>query len=161
MRIIHNHRLKRVCYLIELLLSSYPACFDVLLGKADVPTTYEIHAMMNSKRVPLPDDFVKSNVSTETESERILCDTEYFNASVNFAGGWTHIYVVSNELRDADYRMWSIVSDHVKFVENCSTRNASRLLYVAKKHGVSKSTVMRYRKNFSLELGEMLLMPVA
>ena len=161
MKIIQNHRLKRVCYLIELLLSSCPACFDVLLGNTDIPSQYEIHAMMNSKRVPLPDDFVKSSISTETESERILCDNEYFNASVDLAGGWKHIYTVSHELKEADCRMWHIVSDHVKFVENCSTRNASRLLYVAKKYNISKRTVMRYRSYFPLELGNMLLMPVS
>ena len=146
--------------MIELLLSSCPACFDVLLGHSDIPSEYEIHAMMNSKRVPLPDDFVKSSISTETESERIVYDSEYFNASVDLAGGWKHIYTVANELKEADCRMWSIVADHVKFVENCSTRNSSRLLYVARKHHVSKGTVMRYRRNFPFELGEMLLLPV-
>lgn len=160
MKIICNHRLKRVCYLIELLLSCCPECFDVLLGKADIPTAYEIHDMMNAKRVRLPDDFVKSNVNTETESERIVYDSEYFNASVDLAGGWKHIYTVANELKEADCRMWSIVLDHVKFVENSSTRSTSRLLYVAKKHGVSKNTVMRYRRIFPFELGEMLLLPV-
>ena len=42
---------------------------------------------------------------------------------------------------------------------NASTRNASQLERVAYKYGVSPGTVMRYRRNFTVKLVEMLLMP--
>ena len=52
-------------------------------------------------------------------------------------------------LGEADWRMWSMVVDHVKFVGKAATRNSSRLQQVAEKYGISTRTVMRYRRYFS------------
>ena len=115
--------------------------------------------MMNAGRTKLPDDFIPTMPNLETEAERIVFDREYFDKSVELAGGWPHIYKVSHEFRDADARMWSVVTDHVKFVGNASSRHASRLGYVAVRYSLSPNTVMKYRREFSRKLSEMLLMP--
>ena len=155
------HELDRVRNLIELLILCHPRGFSILLGEAEAPSAREIHEMVDTQRVRMPADFKASTMNTETEAERIIYDSDYFDKSVEIAGGWTHIHLVSNEFRDADGRMWSIVVDHVKFVGKATTRNSSRLKQVAEKYGISTRTAMRYRRYFSEKLGEMLLMPMA
>lgn len=115
--------------------------------------------MMNAGRTKLPDDFIPTMPNLETEAERIVFDSEYFDKSVELAGGWPHIYVVSREFRDSDSRMWSVVMDHVKFVGNAVSRHASKLGYVAACYSLSPRTVTKYRRDFSMKLSEMLLMP--
>ena len=151
--------LDRVKNLIELLILCHPRGFSILLGEAEAPSLREIHEIMSSQRVPMPEDFKPTTINTETEAERIIYDSEYFDKSVKLAGGWAHIHSVSNEFRNADTRMWSIVVDHVKFVGNALTRNTSQLTRVAHKYGISRNTVSRYRRGFSVKLGKMLLMP--
>ena len=150
---------ERVSGLIELIITCHPQGFDVLLGEVEAPSSREIHVMMNSGRSKMPEDFKATMLNLETEAERIVYDREYFDKSVELAGGWPHIHLVSKEYRDSDSRMWSVVMDHVKFVGNASTRNASRLKRVANKHGMSANTVMKYRRDFSMKLAEMILMP--
>ncbi len=151
--------LNRVMELVELIITCHPQGFRVLLGEVPVPTSREVHEMMNAGRTKLPEDFVPTMPNLETEAERIVFDREYFDESVELAGGWAHIYVVSREFRDSDSRMWSVVMDHVKFVSNASSRHASKLGYVAVRYGLSPNTVMKYRRKFSHKLSEMLLMP--
>jgi hypothetical protein len=151
--------LDRVSNLIELLILCHPRGFSILLGESEPPTSREIHEMIDTQRVGMPLDFKATMKSTETEAERIIYDSEYFDKSVKIAGGWPHIHSVSNEFRNADTRMWSIVVDHVKFVGNALTRNTSQLTRVAHKYGISRNTVSRYRRGFSVKLGKMLLMP--
>ena len=151
--------LDRVRNLIELLILCHPRGFSILLGEADEPTAREIHEMVDTQRVRMPADFKASTKNTETEAERIMYDSDYFDKSVELAGGWGHIHSVSNEFRNADTRRWSIVVDHVKFVGKGSTRNFPQLKRVADKYGIAPKTATRYRRDFSLRLGEMLLMP--
>ena len=151
--------LDRVRNLIELLILCHPRGFSILLGEADEPTAREIHEMVDTQRVRMPADFKASTKNTETEAERIVYDSDYFDKSVELAGGWGHIHSVSNEFRNADTRRWSIVVDHVKFVGKGSTRNSSQLKRVAYKYGISMRTVTNYRRDFSIKLGEMFLMP--
>lgn len=115
--------------------------------------------MMNAGRDKLPDDFIPTMPNLETEAERIVFDREYFDRSVELAGGWPHIHLVSREYRDADSRMWSVVMDHVKFVGNATSRHASKLGYVAVRYSLSPNTVMKYRREFAQKLARMLLMP--
>ena len=149
----------RVMGLIELLITCHPCGFSILLGEADIPESREIHEMMNAGRSKLPEDFMPTMPNLETEAERIIYDREYFDESVNLAGGWPHINLVANEYRKSDYRMWNVVSDHVKFVGNAVTRYESKLGYVAVRYGLSPNTVMKYRRKFSGKLAAMLLMP--
>lgn len=115
--------------------------------------------MMNAGRSKLPEDFIPTMPNLETEAERIVFDREYFDESVELAGGWPHIYIVSREFRASDARMWSVVMDHVKFVSKGASRYASKLGYVSVRYGLSPNTVMKYRREFSRKLSEMLLMP--
>ena len=151
--------LNRITDLIELIIMCHPQGFSLLLGEIDTPTSQEIHAMMNAGRSKLPEDFKATMPNLETEAERIVYDREYFDKSVEIAGGWSHIHFVSKEFRDADSRMWNVVMDHVKFVGNASSRHASKLGYVSVRYGLSPNTVMKYRRKFSGKLAEMLLMP--
>ena len=153
--------LNRVTELVELLIVCHPQGFGVLLGEVPPPTSLEIHEMMNAGRAQLPEDFKATMLNLETEAERIIYDREYFDKSVELAGGWPHINLVSKEFRDSDSRMWNVVIDHVRFVGNASTRNSSRLLRVSHKYGMSANTVMKYRRDFALKLAEMILMPSA
>ena len=151
--------LNRVMELVELLITCHPQGFRVLLGEVPPPTSLEIHEMMNVGRSKLPEDFVATMRNLETEAERIVYDCEYFDKSVKLAGGWEHIYVVSHEFRASDLLMWNVVTDHVKFVGNASTRNSSQLKRIAHKYGLSPNTIMKYRRDFPLKLSEMVLMP--
>ena len=151
--------LNRVADFVELLISCHPQGFGVLLGEANPPSSREIHEMMNAGRSRLPEDYIPTMPSLETEAERIVYDSEYFAKSVKLAGGWPHIHIVSKAYRDSDSRLWSIVMDHVKFVGNSVSRHMSKLGYVAACYSISPKTVTRYRKEFSAKLAEMLLMP--
>lgn len=151
--------LNRVTDMIELLIMCHPQGFKVLLGEVGEPSSLEIHELMNAGRTKLPEDFLPTMLNLETEAERIVYDREYFDKSVELAGGWAHIHTVAQEYRDADGRMWSVVMDHVKFVGNATSRHMSKLGYVAARYGLSPNTVMKYRREFSQKLAEMLLMP--
>ena len=151
--------LNRVADMIELLIECHPQGFGILLGEATPPTSREVHEMMNALRDKVPEDYVPVMPVLETEAERIVFDSEYFAKSVELAGGWPHINYVSKEYRDSDSRMWSVVMDHVKFVGNSVSRYASKLGYVAARYSLSPNTVMKYRRDFSVKLAEMLLMP--
>ncbi|MBQ7544904.1 MAG: hypothetical protein IJT02_08175 [Synergistaceae bacterium] len=151
--------LNKVTELVELVITCHPQGFRVLLGEVPVPTSLEVHEMMNAGRSRLAEDFRATMPNLETEAERIVYDCEHFDELVELAGGWQHIYIVSREFRDSDVRMWSVVMDHMKFVTNASTRNTSRLKRVASKYGMSPNTVMKYRRDFPLKLAEMIVMP--
>lgn len=151
--------LNRVSDLIELLITCHPQGFDVLLGEVEAPSSQEVHVMMNAGRSKMPEDFRATMINIETEAERIVYDREYFDKSVKLAGGWPHINYVSKEFKASDFRLWSVVMDHVKFVGNALTRNTSRLKRVAHKYGMSVNTVMKYRREFSMKLAEMIMMP--
>ena len=151
--------LNRVMELIELIIMCHPQGFQILLGQADEPSSRELHEMMNAGRAKLPEDFISTMPNLETEAERIIFDREYFDESVEFAGGWPHIHYVSQEFYSSDSRMWSVVCDHIKFVGNAVSRHTSKLGYVAVRYGLSPNTVMKYRREFSAKLAEMLLMP--
>ena len=151
--------LNKVTELVELIITCHPQGFHVLLGEVPEPTSLEVHEMMNAGRSKMPEDFKATMLSLETEAERIVYDREYFDKSVELAGGWPHIHVVSREFRDSDARMWSVVMDHVKFVGNAASRHASKLGYVAARYSLSPRTVTKYRRDFALKLAEMLLMP--
>lgn len=159
MRISYREKLRRVTGLIELIITCHPQGFSILLGEADLPESRDIHEMMNAGRSKLPEDFRPTMPNLETEAERIIYDREYFDECVELAGGWPHIYLVAKEYRKSDYRMWNVVTDHVKFVGNAVTRYESKLGYVAVRYGLSPNTVMKYRRKFSGKLAEMLLMP--
>lgn len=151
--------LNRISDLIELIITCNPQGFRILLGEVEPPTSHEIHEMMNAGRSKLPEDYVPVMPNLETEAERIVYDREYFDKSVEMAGGWPHIHFVSQEYRDSDSRMWSVVMDHVKFVGNSVSRHASKLGYVAARYSLAPRTVSKYRMEFSLKLAKMLLMP--
>lgn len=151
--------LNRVTDFVELLITCHPQGFGVLLGDVPEPDSHEIHELMNAGRSKLPEDFKPASPSLETEAERIVFDREYFDESVKLAGGWPHVHLVSKEFREADSRMWSVVMDHVKFVGNSTSRHASRLGYVAARYSLAPRTITKYRREFSLQLAEMILMP--
>lgn len=152
-------KLNRVTDMIELLIMCHPQGFGVLLGEVAEPDSREIHEMMNAGRSRMPADFKATMPNLETEAERIVYDREYFDKSVELAGGWPHIHSVSQEFKLIDSRMWNVVMDHVKFVGNASTRHTSRLKRVAHKYGMSQNTIMKYRRDFSFKLAEMIMMP--
>ena len=149
----------KVSELVELIITCHPQGFRVLLGEVAAPTSREIHEMMNAGRLKLPEDFIPTMPNLETEAERIVYDREYFDRSVELAGGWAHIHLAAREFRDSDSRMWNVVADHVKFVGNASVRYASKLGYVAARYSLSPRTVTKYRSEFSLRFAEMVLLP--
>ena len=151
--------LNRVTYLIEIIIAFHPQGFSLLLGEIEEPTSREIHELMNATRSKMPDGFVPTMLNLETEAERIVFDREYFDKSVDMAGGWPHIHLVSREFKDADSRIWSVVMDHVKFVGNSASRYTSKLGYVSARYHLSPNTVMKYRREFSVKLAHMILMP--
>ena len=151
--------LNRISEMIELLISCHPQGFGILLGENEPPTSHEIHEMMNALRDKMPEDYKSVMPVLETEAERIVFDSEYFAKSVELAGGWPHIHLVSQEYRDTDSRMWSVVMDHVKFVGKSHTRHMSKLGYIAVHYGLSPNTVMKYHREFSERLAGMLLVP--
>ena len=151
--------LERVKYMIELLINCHPLGFKILLGEADAPTSNEIHEMMNSQRVPMPDDFRPTSRSNETEANRIVDDSERFDECVKMAGGWDHIHEVSRTFKKMDRRFWAIVIAHVNFVARPSSRYGSKLERVAEHYRVAPRTVTKYRKEFSDKLAMMILMP--
>ncbi|MBR1486323.1 MAG: hypothetical protein IJ859_09985 [Synergistaceae bacterium] len=151
--------LERVANLIELLISCHPQGFSILLGEAESPDSKMIHEMMNTKRVPMPDDFKPTTRSDETEAERIVYDREYFDESVKLAGGWAHVNLATQDFKKADKRYWGIVVDYVKFVSNPTSRYLSKLNFVATRYGVSTRTVTRYRQEFANKLAYVILLP--
>ena len=155
----YHRALERVENLIELLISCHPQGFGVLLGEVEVPDSLMVHAILDSQRVPMPNDFKPTTRSNATEAERIVYDSDYFDESVAIAGGWDHINFVSNEFKAADSKAWAIVADHTKFVKKTLSRYGSKLDYVADKHKIAPNTVMRYRREFPVKLAEMILMP--
>ena len=152
-------KLDRVVNLIELLLNCHPQGVGVLLGSVEPPHSDLIHAMMNAGRVPMPPDFKASTKSNETEAERIVYDLEYFNYSVKIAGGWSHIYSVTNEFKEVEPKVWCVIVDYIKFVDTSFSRYTSRLEYVAARHRLSCRTVTRYRNEFPSKLAQMILIP--
>ncbi|MBR1658133.1 MAG: hypothetical protein IJ697_06680 [Synergistaceae bacterium] len=149
--------LERVSNLVELLISCHPQGFGILLGEVQAPSSREIHEMMNAGRSQLPEDFKATMPNLETEAERIVYDREYFDRSVELAGGWGHIHYVSQECRKMDSRKWSVVMDHVRFVEKSASRYMSKLGYIATRYSLAPRTVTKYRKEFPHILAEMLL----
>lgn len=115
--------------------------------------------MLNTVRDKLPEDYKATMKNLITEAERIVYDQEFFDGLIELAGGWEHIHRVSREFKESDPRMWSVVTDHVKFVGNASSRHASKLGYVSVRYGLSPNTVMKYRREFPEKLARMLLMP--
>ena len=124
----------------------------MLLGEVGAPTSVEVHEMMNAGRDKLPDDFMPTMPNLETEAERIVFDREYFDKSVELAGGWPHIHLVSREYRDSDSRMWSVVMDHVKFVGNATSRHASKLGYVAARYSLAPRNITKYPQGLPREV---------
>ena len=151
--------LERVKFIIELLIKCHPLGFKILLGEADAPTSEEIHAMMNSHRVPMPDDFKPTMRSNITEAEIKVQDAEYFNEAVQMADGWEHINEVSRTFKKMDRRFWAIVMAHVNFISRPSSRYGSKLERVAEHYRVAPRTVTKYRREFSDKLATMILMP--
>ena len=149
--------LERVTNLIELLISCHPQGFGVLLGDIEPPDSLMIHEMMNAGRVPMPEDFKPTTPSNETEAERITYDREYFDESVELAGGWAHINKTLRDYKNGALAEWKIVTDHTKFVKTSSSRLVSMLDYVAVRNKVSPTTVMRRVREFPQKVAEMLL----
>ena len=149
--------LNDVADMIELLLECHPQGFDVLLGDVEPPTPELIHAMMDARRAKDPTGVPPSSPSHTTEAERIVWDADAFNAAVKTAHGWEHITTVCQDYKEAAPRLWSVVMDHVRFVSTSTTRNMSRLGYVATRHGLAPNTVMKYRREFPSMLAHALL----
>ena len=157
----YKKSLSRVSNLIELLITCHPNGFNILLGVAPPPTSQEIHEMLNTTRVPMPEDFRPVSRSNETEAERIVYDVDYFNETVQMAKGWPHIYKISQDFKSVNQRFWNATLDHVKFVSYAPSRYMSKLGYVAARYGLSPRTVSKYRREFPLRLAEVILMPQA
>ena len=144
---------------VEFLISVHPLGFCVLLGTCPPPTPEEVHEMYSSQREALPLDYKATQKTDATRAEAIVMDYEKFMKSVKLAGGWRHINFVANEFIKIDSRMWNVAADHVKYVANPTSRYFSRLEYVANKNGVSRNTVIRYRRMFPQVLSMMILIP--
>lgn len=149
----------RIAAVIDLLISYHPKGFKILMGEAPTPTPLEIHEMMNATRFPMPDDFKPTTRSSETQAERIVHDTEYFEKTISVAGGWPHLTKTVHDFRESTPRVWAVVVDYEKFVSFQIERCGSKLGFVAKKHGVGVNTVLRYRRNFPVKIAQMCLLP--
>ncbi len=149
----------RVAAVIELIISCNPQGFNILMGKVAPPSPQVIHAMFNSVRVPMPDDFKPTAPSPETEAERIVYDTEYFEQIIKMAGGWGHIAEVAEAFRKSLPRVWAVVIDYEKFVASPMERYGSKLALVANLHGIGVNTVLRYRRNFAYKMADLCLKP--
>ena len=149
----------RICELINLIISTHPEGFSILTGNSPPPTSQEIHDMLDSTRSPMPRDFKPTQKSSATTSEQKVIDVEYFNKSVEIAGGWSHINFCAQEFQKIDSRMWNVAADHVKYVANPSSRFYSRLSYIANKYKISRNTAIKYRRLFPKVLAMMILVP--
>ena len=96
--------LHRVSELLELLIICHPQGFLYCLEKRPRLSQGSFTIMMNAVLDKLPDNFIPTmpHLEPEKESERIVFYREYFDKSVELAGGWPHIYLVSREFRDSD-----------------------------------------------------------
>ena len=152
----------RVADMIELLIECHPQGFRVLLGEAPPPVNDEIHAMMNARRAREDAGVPQSSPNNTVEAERIVWDAESFAATVDDAGGWAHIAKICRAYRDAAPKMWAIVIDHASLVRNAISRlDESRLGYIARRHGVTKNTVLKYRREFPKGLASAILLSPA
>ena len=149
----------RVAAVIELLISCNPQGFNILLGKTPPPTPREIHEMMNAIRFPMPDDFKPTMPNNETEAERIVYDTDYFNKAIAMAGGWARIAKAVRSIKKSSPRVWRVVVDYEKFVQSPIERYKSKLGFVANRNGIGVNTVLRYRRNFAYKLAYVCLLP--
>ena len=154
--------LNEVTDLIELLLDCHPQSFRLLLGEVPPPSPEEIHAMMNALRAHEDAGVGTTSSSHTVEAERIVWDDEKFESVIKAAGGWAHITKICQEYRKAAPRTWDIVLDHAKYVLSSASRvDESRLARVARKHGVTKNTVLNYRRDFPFELARAILLSPA
>lgn len=148
--------------MIELLIDCHPQGFGVLLGEVPPPVPEEIHAMMDARREHDDAGVPPATSSGVVEAERIVWDTEKFEAVVKAAGGWFHITKISQEYKKAAPKAWAVVIDHVKYIHSSASRlDESRLGYIARKHGTTKKTVMKYRRELPFELARAILLPPA
>lgn len=150
--------LNEVADLIELLISCHPQGFRVLLGEAERPTPEEIHAMMDAQRDYGPPEIRPATPNQTVEAERIVWDAEKFDKVVEDAGGWFHITKISQEYKKAAPKTWNVIIDHASYVKNPATRlDEPRLKYVADKHGLDRNTVMKYSREFPMDLAKAIL----
>lgn len=148
--------------LIELLIDCHPQSFRVLLGEVPPPDAEMIHAMMDARRDHDDVGVSSASHSQTVEAERIVWDEEKFDEVIREAGGWPHINIICREHRKSAPKTWAIVIDHAKYVFASASRiDEARLARVARKHGVTKNTVLNYRREFPFELARaVLLSPV-
>ena len=154
--------LNEVTDMIELLIDCHPQSFRVLLGEVPPPSPEEIHAMMDARRSHEDVGVPPASSSSVVEAERIVWDAEKFDEVVKAAGGWFHITQICQEYRKAAPKTWAIVLDHAKYVLASASRiDESRLAHIARKHGVTKNTVLNYRREFPFELARAILLSPA
>lgn len=154
--------LNEVTDLIELLLDCHPQSFRVLLGEVPPPAPEEIHAMMNARRAHEDAGVPPASPSGVVDAERIVWDAEKFDEVIKAAGGWPHITKICQEYRNDVPKKWAIVLDHAKYVLVSASRiDESRLARIARKHGVTKNTVLNYRREFPFELARAILLSPA
>lgn len=145
--------------LIEMLIDCHPQGFAVLLGDAPRPTARQIHDMLQARRSSPRPEVRPATPNLTTEAERIVWDAEAFDAVVEGAYGWDHIVETCRCYREAFPKLWAVVIDHHRFVENSVSRVGSSLGYVATRHKLAPDTVTRYRREFPSCLARSILCP--
>ena len=147
--------------LIDMLIDCHPEGFAVLLGEVPPPNGSEILKMSRAAARDENDNVKKSTPDMTVEAERIVWSEEAFNYIVKRAYGWPHINETSKGYKDANSKLWAVVTDHARFVGNSASRVGSQLGYVSIRHGLAPDTVTRYRREFPMRLSRAILCPPA
>lgn len=151
--------LNELSELIELLLDCHPQSFRVLLGEVPPPSPEDVHAMMDAHRVSEDAGVPPASPSHTVEAEHIVWDDEKFEEVVKAAGGWPHITKICQEYRAAAPNTWAVVVDHVKYALSSASRiDESHLARIARKHGTTKKTVIKYRHEFPFAVARAILL---
>lgn len=146
---------------IDMLLDRHPMGLRVLTGEAPPPTQEDIHLMYQAARVGEDPGVRVGNPGTPPSHrmDQVLVDEQNFNKIVERSGGWEHIAFALKEFAEAYPKTWAIVEDHVTWVvgRSFSRLDEPQIDRIASMYGVSRDTVMRYRRNFPLDVAVTIL----
>lgn len=160
MRSRHTERIpivKKVHACIEILIKCHPAPLRVLLGEIEPPSSLEVADMIKGL---MSDDGVgvRSGGVTSPQEQMIGC-ADTFEKIIRQAGGWEHIVRVTRDYASHFPATWAVFADHLVWVEGIAESRVDKkqMDVLAKKHGVSSTTIWRRRKDVPLAIARTAL----
>lgn len=146
---------------IDMLLECHPMGLRVLTGEAPPPTQEDIHLMYQAGRVGEDPGVRMGNPGTPPSHrmDQVLLDEQNFNKIVERSGGWGHIASTVREWSEYKPKTWAVIEAHVTWVSKggFSRLDEPQVDRIASMYGVSRDTVMRYRRNFPLDVAVTIL----